>query len=220
MELQEAVRNRRSIRSFLSKPVPEELIQALIAESRWAPSWGNTQPWEIVVATGTLLERFKKENKEAILSDRPSDPEVPMPQDWPDALKKRYKDLGKRVFRSLALERTDIEGRRRHFGRMFFLFDAPALILMTIHKGLSIEYSMLDIGLFLQTFCLLAFDEGLGTCIMAAAVRYPEIAHKIFSIPETKRLVIGVALGWPDPDAPVNRFERERRNIDEFLCWA
>ena len=220
MELQDAVRNRRSIRSFLSKPVPEAMIQELIAQSRWAPSWGNTQPWEIIIATGAPLEKFKKENQEAILLKKPSHPDIPMPQEWPDLLKKRYKDLGKRVFQSLSIDRNDTEKRRRHFGRMFYLFDAPALILITIDKDLSIEYAMLDMGLFLQTFCLLAFDRGLGTCIMAAAVMYPEIAHRILSIPEKKRLAAGIALGWPNPDAPVNRFERERGDVDAFLCWV
>ena len=106
MELQDAVRNRRSIRSFLSKPVPEAMIQELIAQSRWAPSWGNTQPWEIIIATGAPLEKFKKENQEAILLKKPSHPDIPMPQEWPDLLKKRYKDLGKRVFQSLSIDRN------------------------------------------------------------------------------------------------------------------
>jgi nitroreductase len=44
MELQEAVRSRRSIRQFLSKPVSEDIILDLIAYSLFSPSWGNTQP--------------------------------------------------------------------------------------------------------------------------------------------------------------------------------
>ena len=84
-----------------------------------------------------------------------------------------------------------------HFAWMFTLFDAPAMVIFTLDKTLLLEYAMLDVGLILQTFCLLAHDKGLGTCILAAIVTYPEIVRKIFSIPETKRLVIGAGLGWP-----------------------
>ena len=70
MELQDAIQNRRSIRCFLPKPVPEETVRELVGRALWAPSWGNTQPWDIVIATGGPLERFKKENKEALLSGK------------------------------------------------------------------------------------------------------------------------------------------------------
>ena len=75
-------------------------------------------------------------------------------------------------------------------------------------------------GIFLQTFCLLAHDRGLGTCILAAMVSYPQIVRELFSIPENKLFVMGAALGWPDPDAPVNCFERERGSLDEFVRWV
>jgi nitroreductase len=198
MGLQDVVQNRRSIRRFLPEAVTEETIRDLISKSLWAPSWGNTQPWEIVVATGSALERFKTRNKEALFAGKPSVPEIPMPQQWPESYKARYRDLGKRVLQALCIPRGDGEARLRHFGQMNALFDAPVLVLITIDKALSLEYAMLDVGLFLQTFCLLAHDRGLGTCILAAAVMYPEITREIFSIPENKLPVIGAALGRPE----------------------
>jgi nitroreductase len=143
-----------------------------------------------------------------------------MPQTWPHSNLTRYKNLGKSVIGSLAIPREDKEARLQHFAQMFTLFDAPAAILLAVDKEIALEYSMLDIGLYLQTFCLLAHDKGLGTCILAATVMNPELTHEIFSIPETKRLVIGAALGWSDPDAPVNKFERERGSEDEFVHWV
>lgn len=220
MELQEAIQNRRSIRRFLPKPVSEEIIRELVAKALWAPSWGNAQSWGIVVATGDRLEEFKKENKEAILAGEPSVPEISMPQAWPDANLMRYKMLGKSVFQALKISREDKEARLRHFAEMFALFDAPAVILLTVDKEISLEYAMLDAGLFMQTFCLLCHDKGLGTCILAATVMYPEITHKTLSIPENKCLIIGAALGWPDTDAPVNCFERDRGAIEEFVQWV
>ena len=71
----------------------------------------------------------------------------------------------------------------------------------------------------LQTFCLLAHDRGLGTCIMAAIVNYADLVHELFSIPDNKTIVMGAIVGWPDPDAAVNQFERQRGALDEFVKW-
>jgi len=220
MELHEAFRRRRSIRHFLPKPVSKKIIDDLIADSLWAPSWGNTQPWEIVAVTGKPLEKFKKQNREALLAGKASQPDIPMPEVWPDANKSRYRELGKSVFGSLAIAREDKEARFQHFARMFGLFDAPAIILVTIDKELLVEYAMLDVGVFLHGFCLLAHDRGLGTCIMAAIVGYPEIVRELFSVSQNKTIVMGTVLGWPDPDAPVNCFERRRGKLEEFIRWV
>ena len=220
MELREAVRQRRSIRQFLPKPVPEEMIRELIADALWAPSWGNTQPWEIVVATGEKLEAFKKKNMEALAAGKAFQTDVPMPQVWPEAYLNRYKSLGKSVLTSLAIPREDKQARAQHFVKMFGLFDAPAIILVNIDKALSLEYAMLDVGIFLQAFCLLAHGRELGTCIMAAVVNYADIVRELFAIPENKTIVMGAILGWPDPEAAVNQFERQRGGLDKFVRWV
>jgi nitroreductase len=220
MELQEAVMGRRSIRQFLSKPVSDELIQDLIAKSLWAPSWGNTQSWELVVGIGESLAEFKKKNRAALLQGKTSVTDVPIPQVWPDRNKQRYRQLGKSVLGALSIAREDYQARTDHFARMCALFDAPAVVIFTVDKTLLLEYAMLDVGLILQTLCLLAHDKGLGTCILAASVMYPEITREVFSIPENKRLVMGAALGWPDTKAPVNLFERNRARPEECLRWV
>jgi nitroreductase len=220
MELQEAIRNRRSIRQFLAKSVSAELIRDLIADALWSPSWGNTQPWEVVVVSGQKLAEFKKKSQEALLAGKEAVTDVPMPQLWPDNSLARYKELGKSVLGALAIAREDKEARLQHFVKMFGLFEAPAIVLVAVDKKLSLEYAMLDAGIFLQTFCLLAHDRGLGTCILAAMVSYPEIARELFSIPDSKLLVMGAALGWPDPEAPVNCFQRQRGSLDEFVRWV
>jgi len=220
MELKEAVKNRRSIRSFSPRPVEKGIIEEVISDALWAPSWGNTQPWEITVVTGDLLATFKEENKHAVMSGKQPDPDIPMPLEWPEINKKRYRDVGRRTLEALSIPREDAEARLNFYQYMFRLFDTPALILITVEKAISLEYSMLDAGLFVQTLCLLAHERGLGTCIMAAAVHYPDILRTLFEIPDTRRIIIGVALGWPDQGNPVNTFERARGNLDEFVRWV
>jgi nitroreductase len=92
--------------------------------------------------------------------------------------------------------------------------------LFCVDRGIPREYAMLDTGAITQTVCLLAHARGLGSCILAASVRYPALIREIIPIPETKAVIIGVAVGYPDGEAPVNQFTRERANPDEFTLWC
>jgi len=220
MDIYEAVKNRRSIRRFLPERVPEETIRGLISDALWVPSWGNTQQYEFVVATGNALDRFKKENREALMSGEKPAPDVPMPEKWPEILKKRYMDVGKSVLTSLAIPREDKTGRTNYYGDMFSLFNATALLIVVVDKEILLEYAMLDVGIFIQTFKLLAHARGLGTISLAASVTYPQIIRRIFNVPENRRIIIGTALGWPDNNSPVNNFERKRDPVDMFVRWV
>jgi nitroreductase len=220
MDVFQAVTTRRSIRRFRPDPVPEELIRETLDAARWSPSWGNTQPWEIVVVTGEPLERFKQANRQRMLEGVIAAPDTRMPDVWPDILKRRYVEVGKKVLGSLEIARGDQEARLRYAGDMSALFDAPCLLLFCVEKTLAREYAMLDIGAILQTVCLLAHSRGAGTCILAASVMYPALIREIIPIPETKAFIIGAALGFPDAGAPINNFDRERTAPDEFTTWV
>lgn len=219
MELKDCVKGRRSIRRFLPKAVPEEMINEIISDALWSPSWGNTQPWDITVLTGDAMKQFMEKNREAVMAGKEPNPDVSIPEDWPDANKSRYKDVGRQVLSALKIAREDAEARMDYYGRMYACFEAPALIMLSVDKALSLEYAMLDIGIFVQSLCLLAFDKGLGTTILASSINYPDILRESFSLPESKRVIIGIAMGWTDPDAPENQFERSRSKIEEFVHW-
>lgn len=219
MEIFQAVTKRRSIRRFKPDPVPEPLLREILEAARWSPSWGNTQPWEISVVTGAALDRFKKANRQHLLDGVISGPDTPMPEAWPEPLKQRYGDVGKQVLTALEIPRGDKEARLRYAGDMFALFNAPSLLLFCVDKAIPREYAMLDTGAIMQTVCLLAHALGLGSCILAASVRYPALIREIIPIAETKAVIIGVALGYPDGEAPVNQFTRGRANLDAFTLW-
>ncbi|MDD5711588.1 MAG: nitroreductase [Smithellaceae bacterium] len=220
MELKTAVKERRSIRSFKSDPVPESVVSEIITEARWSPSWGNTQSWEIYVVTGETLKKFKEANRAKITSLAPSTTEIPTPQNWPEALKKRYVGVGKSVLGSLQIAREDKQARMDYTADMFSLFGAPCLLLFCFDSSLSVGYAMLDTGLIVQTICLLAQDRGLGTCALAASITYPDLLRELLPIPADRTIAVGVALGYPDPDAAINRFERERAAVSEFVTWV
>lgn len=220
MELQAAVRGRRSIRKFRPDAIPRKLLEELLETARWAPSWGNTQPWDIYMITGEPLEAFRKANVAAMGNGEPLRNDIPMPETWPEQMKARYMEVGKAVVTSLGLKREDKEGRKRHQVNMAALFGAPCLIVATVPTDVLVEYAMLDVGLLLQTIALAAHDRGLGTCIMASSVHYADLLRRHGSIPGDRRVIMGAVIGYPESEAPINRFERQRADMDLFVKWV
>ena len=62
MEFSEAVRKRRSIRDFDERPIDKAVLKAIVEEAQWAPSWVNSQPWKVYIATGDTLKAIKKDH--------------------------------------------------------------------------------------------------------------------------------------------------------------
>ncbi len=221
MDIRKVVKERRSIRKFKPDQVPEGLIREILDEARWSPSWGNTQPWECYVVTGEALAKFKTANCSKLDEGVLSAPDIKMPDGWTEPLKKRYRAVGKSTLDALGIAREDKQGRTEQTRTMFRLFDAPCLIAACIDKrSSSIEYAMLDVGLFTQTLCLLAHDRGLGTCIMACAVLFPSALKTFLPGAENKLMAAGIALGYPDGEAPINNFARERAPLEESVIWV
>ena len=220
MELAAVIKERRSIRKFKPQDVPKDKITEILEEARWSPSWGNTQPWYLYVLTGKTLAKFKEMNLRTMMAGVAISPDVPMLEKWPDNMKARYMELGKVVLTAQGIKREDKEARAKHYQNMISVFDAPCLILTCMSRDNLVEYQMLDIGLITQTICLVAHDKGLGTCIMAAAAWYPAEIRKITAIPDDKRIIAGIALGYPDRSFPLNNIERERAQLTEFVHWV
>jgi len=220
MELLTAIKGRRSIRKFKPDKVPKNLIMEIFNEASWSPSWGNTQSWEFYILTGKTLAGFKEMSLEKPAAGLPPSPDVYMPENWLPAMKLRYVEVGKVVLSTLGIKREDKKSRDDYYRDMATLFGAPCLILACNSRDLAVEYPMLDIGIITQTICLLAHDKGLGTCIMAATVRYPDAIRKISGIPDDKRIILGIALGYPDPNSPLNNIPRQRAEINEFVHWT
>ena len=220
MELKDAIRKRRSIRAFKADPVPKAILVKIMEDAICAPSWGITQPWEFTIVGGDTVKRLGEDFSNMRLNRVPYNPDIDMPpEQWPDTYMSRYRKMGKGLFDALSIEREDKDKRDQHNLNMFRSFGAPNLIYICIDKELGI-YSVLDVGIIIQNIILLATDYGVGTCIEAVAVRYPDIVRKYLSIPESKKLVIGIAIGYPDCDSPYNKFKSERENLDVFVKWV
>ena len=219
MELKDAIRKRQSIRAFKPDPVPKDILVKIMEDAIWGPSWGNTQPWEFTIVGGNAAKRLGKEFSNNYLDEVPKNPDIQMPEGWPDLHTSRYKDVGRGLFETLSIERKDKKKRDQHYVNMYRFFGAPNVIYVYIDKELG-TYSVFDVGIVTQNISLLATDYSLGTCIEAAVVRYPDVVRKHLGIPEDKKLVIGIAIGYPDWDSPYNKYKSRRDNLDALVKWV
>ena len=216
MEFYDAVKARFSCRKFLDKPVELDLLKRLVATAQRAPSWGNTQPWKAYAAAGEVAKAIRSELVKAHTSGQPETPDIPMPARFEGVLMDRYRTLGRELFKVLGITREDKDKRAAHYANNFNAFGAPCLVFFTVPAGQT-PYVVMDTGAFVVMFCLAAANEGLGSCILAALARYPQIVRAHLPIPDDESLLIGVALGWPDTQAEVNRFRSSREELDKVL---
>jgi nitroreductase len=219
MNVTDAVKTRRSIRAFLTKPVPPEILKEILQSAFQAPSWGNTQPWKVTVVGGEILQTMSKEFVQKVSAGEASRTDVTFPQEWPEELSRRYKENGKKLFELLGIGRGDKNARTAFTLSMFKYFGSPQAIYIHIDRTLG-PYSIFDAGLLAQNIALLAAEKELGTCFMAASVWFADVIRHYTGIPESDQIVIGLAIGYPDWDAPVNRFRSEREPLEAVVRWV
>ena len=218
MDLIEAIRTRRSIRSFLPNPVPKEVLTELIDVSRWSPSGSNTQPWEFAVLGGKELD----EVKEYIVNhskNTPAHPDIPYPP-MPEPYRTRQKDLmqAMNAYQNVS-EVTNLQERRatnRASGGVFF--GAPNAIIVYTDREMC-PRAFLGLGMIAQTIALASLHFGLATCIMSMVTYWPEVYREKKIVPDNKLIAFGIAIGYPDVEARVNTFPRTRESLDTFVRW-
>jgi nitroreductase len=216
----QAVKTRKSIRGYKPDPVPKEVLEQILELASHAPSAMNTQPWEFTVLTGKVLENVRRSNVELLNSGVPPNPEHVVTS-WPreSIYRQRQVDLAKQLFQLMDIPREDKEKRAKWLERGFRYFDAPAAIILSTDRCLSESGPLLDIGAVIQTICLAALHFGLGTCIEDQGTMYPEVLRKYAHIPESKRIIAAIAIGYPDWDFPANKVESEREPIKNMTTW-
>jgi len=219
MDFDSVIRGRRSIRAYTDEPVPERVIRQILDAGRWAPSWRNTQAWNVWVLTGDALQRYRDELKGAVERDEPAALDLPATAEWPQACSARTAALMKSRAATLEAAGESTEPAAA-MARMADLFGAPCLLVFGFDDCLAEAYASFDSGAFVENVCLAAYDKGLGTCIVATVIRYPDLLRRLLPGAEGKRFVVSVTLGHPVADSPANTFVRARADVDELVAWV
>jgi nitroreductase len=216
MNVTDALISRFTCRAFKSEPVKKKMILEILEVATRAPSWANTQPWEIFVAGGKVLENIRKIFLENVQNDVPRAPENPVPEKWPPALKKRSEELRAERLKTIGLKGDDPDALKANFEQNARFFRAPAVIYLCLDRSLT-PWSMFDLGLLAQSIMLEAREYGLDSAPAVMLVAYPEIIRAALGIPENLSIVFGIALGYADGQSPQNKYRTTRRPLREVI---
>jgi nitroreductase len=215
MELRRAMENRRSRRAFTSRPVERKLIEEVLRRAGRAPSALNVQPWEVTVVMGEELERLNRRllraYEERSVACTPGATR-PLPEIYQRRRRESFTPLTKLLEQEgLALDAFVGEGSCRFYG-------APVAIIMYMDGAFSRD-RYLCLGAFLGYLVLAAHGLGLATCPVGLISAYGEEIQEQLNIPEDKRVVIGVALGYPDESSPLASFVTPRDPLETYVSW-
>lgn len=231
------VRTRRSARDFRPDPIPEPVLRAVLADASWAPSWSNTQPYRVAVASGALRDELAA--KLCGLFDRgmaarngglwarlkfvagrhgAPDGDFSTQFSYPADLQPRRRETGRGLYALLGIAAQDTAARDRQMRRNFEFFGAPTVLFLFAHRGLR-EFAVLDAGIYLQTLMLSAQAHGLATCAQGALATWASPVKAAFDVPTPYRLVCGVSIGYASSH-PVNTFNPGRADPAGLLVAA
>lgn len=230
----EFVRSRRSVRDFRPEPVPEDVLRAVVDDALAAPSWSNTQPYRLAVASGDSADRIRTELGLRFDASAPlrrggraaqarawltrkgmPDSDFTIPLAYPEELQERRRRTGFGLYEVLGIERGDRAARDRQMRRNFEFFGAPTAIFVFVHDGLG-AYSVLDAGFMMQTLLLSAHARGLATCAQGALAMWAGPVRAEFDVPDRYRLLCGISIGYAS-DHPVNSYNPGRPAVEDVL---
>jgi len=216
MEMIEAIRNRRSIRGFKSDSVPKKVLEDLLDTCLWAPSSRNQQSCEFAILGGKKMDEIKALLSKKINSKESENPDLP-PAELTGEHLRRATELRDSVDRHqfpLGTDRFD-EKRAEYWLKGGNFWNAPNAIIIYVDKYLGPK-AIFDGGIMAQTIALTALAYDLGTCIMMRPVNWPDFLRERLTIPESKLILVAIAIGYPDPKVLANSYERHRDPLGGF----
>ena len=229
------IRGRRSVRDFLPTPIPDTVLERVLADANQSPSWSNTQPYRIAIASGAVRDRLATELTERfelgmqaqrqgwrvklqlltrqrhVLPDGDFETNFAYPED----LQPQRRATGHGLYELLGIGRKDHAAREAQMRRNFEFFGAPTAIFVFVHSGLR-EFSVLDAGIFLQSLMLSAHAHGLGTCAQGALATWAGPVREAFDVPANYKLIAGLSIGYASTHA-INHYNPGRANPTDFL---
>ncbi|WP_338089994.1 nitroreductase [Pontixanthobacter luteolus] len=220
MLVSKAIESRRSVRAFTDQSVDRDTLTRVLEKAQRSPSGGNVQPWNAVILTGEPMQALFDRVAPQFSKGRAGlKPEYDLyPKDLDGIYEERRFGAGEDMYASLGITREDKAKRLMWFANNFRAFGAPVLMLVHTPQYMG-PPQWSDIGMWLQTIMLLLREEGLDSCAQEAWAFYSPQIREVVDIPDDHIFFCGMAIGYRDPDAPVNQFAVKRAALDESVRW-
>ena len=213
MDIHQALQQRRSVRAFLPQAVSGATVRELLEAASQAPSGGNMQPWRVTAVGGQALGALCARAKETEAVQRPG---LSYPAGLWEPYRSRRFENGEDLYRALNIAREDKAARLAQLAKNGQMFGAPVGIFVAVEERMGYA-QWVDLGIYLQSFMLLAAEKGLATCAQGFWRMYNDMLIEQLGMPEGYQIAFGIALGYEDASAPINQWRSGRAASNEWL---
>jgi nitroreductase len=217
--LEDLLRERYSCRAFLPQPVPRPTIDRILTVAQRTASWCNSQPWQIVIASGGAKERFRNAIYTEASSGAPEDGDFSFPREYLGVYLERRRESGFQLYNTLGIARGDKAAYAKQALENYNFFGAPHVAIIHTDEALGI-YGAIDCGAYVGNFLLAAQALGLGAIPQAALARHSGLIRRHFKLGDTRRVVCGISFGFPDRDHKINSYRTSRAGIADTATFV
>src|ERR1700716_3386973 len=217
--LKELLGERYSVRAFLAQPVPREMIDHVLNVAQRTASWCNSQPWQVLIASGEARERFRKLIYAEAASGGEDGHDFPPPREYLGVYLQRRRESGFQLYNTLGIARGDKAAYAKQALEEFNFFGAPHVAIITTDEALGI-YGAIDCGAYVGNFMLAAQALGLGTLPQAALARHSGLIRRHFNLGDDRRVVCGISFGFADNAHKVNSYRTSRASVADTVTFV
>lgn len=219
LDVLSAITARHCKRAYLDRPVAQAVLREVLAAAAHAPSTRNAQPWEVVVLSGAARLRLADRLCAAFDADVPARPDYAnrRPSSDPRELE-RAERAGRGLLEARGIARDDQQGRRANLRVNFQFHGAPVAMILHLPAD-AVAGTFLEMGFFLQNIMVGLVACGLGSCPQFSVAGYSDCIRSELGLGADRLIVCSLAVGYPDPQAPVNAFAPERAGMTEYTRW-
>ena len=218
MGLIDSIYARHSVRGYLDKEVPQEVMNRIFEIAQQSPSNCNVQPWKVFVASGALKDRLRRQMVEATSGGVTPNPDYPYRGDFSDEYRTRQVECAVALYSKMGIGRGDKEGRMRAVLRNFEFFDAPHIAFLGMHADFGPTVAI-DVGMFAQSLMLSMVAFGLHSCPMGTMRNYPDMVREAFEIADGTKILFGISFGYEDTSVDANETQTTRDDISANMVF-
>jgi nitroreductase len=209
---------RHSCRAFLPRPVERPIIERLLTMAQRAPSWCNTQPWQVIITQGEATRLLAEGLSQHAASGAPAEPDIAFPASYNGIYQQRRRVCGYQLYDAVGIARGDRPATTAQAQENFRFFGAPNFALITTDAELG-PYGAIDCGGYLAVFLMAAQALGLSAIPQAAVAAYSPWLRSYFALPTDRLVVCGVSFGYAQAEHSANRFRTARAPLEEVVQW-
>jgi len=216
--LEQLLNERYSVRAFKPDSVPRDVIEHVLKVAQRTASWCNSQPWQVIIASGQAKERFRKAIYAEAASAAPHDSDFPFPREYLGVYLERRRESGFQLYNTLGIPRGDKAAYARQALENYNFFGAPHVAIIHTDEPLGV-YGAIDCGAYVGNFMLAAQALGLGTIPQAALARHSGLIRRHFNLADDRRVVCGISFGYADHEHKVNSYRTSRAKIADTVTF-